>query len=51
MPKTKKSNRKPSVKVQDLEAGKDPKGGACTTGKHLSTGTTTTRITDGTSNT
>lgn len=27
MPKTKKSSRKPAVKVADLQAKKDPKGG------------------------
>ncbi len=45
MPKSKKNSRKPSVKVNDLRAKKNPKGGgkkaspllmqACATGKHI----------------
>jgi hypothetical protein len=36
--KKNKKNKKESVKVRDLKAKKDAKGGACASGKHITTG-------------
>lgn len=38
-----KKTKKPTVKVQDLEAKADPKGGICATGEHLKEATITVR--------